>query len=77
MRTKRWLVIVVCIVLGTLAGLLLHRLGLLFPYFSPLPAVGFDLRELDLVFMRCGLSISFRVNLGTLIGAVVGIWLSR
>jgi hypothetical protein len=74
---SRWSFVVLLLLLGTLLGVYLQRFGATGPFFRDIVHTGFDLGEVDLVFIRFGLSLFVRLNLGSLLGALVGLWVLR
>lgn len=74
-RGNPWWLVVLLVFFGTAVGVFLQRFGGLDTLFRDFARAGFDLREVDLVFVQFGLSFFLRINLGTLLGGVVGLWL--
>ena len=70
-----WWLVILLVFFGTVVGVFLQRFDGLDTLFRDFARAGFDLREVDLLFVRFGLSFFFRINLGTLLGGVVGLWL--
>jgi len=70
-----WWLVILLVFFGTVVGAFLQRFDGLDTLFRDFARAGFDLREVDLLFVRFGLSFFFRINLGTLLGGVVGLWL--
>jgi hypothetical protein len=73
----RWWIIVAALVIGSISGLYLQRFPLTEPFFKDILSTGFDLKDVHLGFADLGLKLYLRWNLGTLIGAVVGLWAAR
>lgn len=73
---KKWWIILIALVTGSLAGIYLRRFDILEPYFRTFFSPGFSLDELDLVFASFSISFHFHCNLGTIIGGVLGIWIT-
>ncbi|MBO8153477.1 DUF4321 domain-containing protein [Thermovirga sp.] len=76
-RSGRWCIFVIFVILGTFLGVFLSRFDMLAKYFKNVVDVGFDTGSLDLLFMNLRLACSFKINLGTFVGALVGIWFLR
>jgi hypothetical protein len=73
----RWWMLVVAIVIGTLIGFYLQRFVPTAPYFRNIVSVGFNFQDFNLLVVDFGLKFYLHVNLGTLIGGIVGLWLAR
>ena len=69
----RWGVIFLCMILGTWLGLFLQRFSATSLLFSNIVDFTVDVREIDLLMLRFAL----KLNLGTLIGAICGIVITR
>ena len=69
----RWGVIFLCMILGTWLGLFLQRFSATSLLFSNIVDFTVDVREIDLLMLRLG----FLFALGTLIGAISGIVITR
>ena len=69
----RWGVIFLCMILGTWLGLFLQRFSATSLLFSNIV----DVREIDLLMLRLGFLFALKLNLGTLIGAISGIVITR
>jgi len=76
-RSGRWLIFLLLVILGTFLGIFLSRFGVLAKYFRNIVDVGFDTGSLDLLFINLRFALSFKINLGTFIGALVGVWFLR
>jgi hypothetical protein len=76
-RSGRCFMVILCLLLGTFMGVYLQRFSLTSLIFRDVVNTGFDLKNVDLVFLRFGLMFGVRLNLGSLIGALAGIWISR
>ena len=70
---KRWGVIL----LGTWLGLFLQRFSATSLLFSNIVDFTVDVREIDLLMLRLGFLFALKLNLGTLIGAISGIVITR
>lgn len=72
-----WTFVILLVLLGTFLGVYLQRFGVTAPFFRDVVRSGFDLRDVDLVFMQFGLSFHLRLNLGSLLGGLVSLWILR
>jgi hypothetical protein len=75
--TSRWWVLLICIILGGFVGVYLQGFPLTERYFRNFIDTGFDLRNVDLIVVNFGLRIYLRLNLGTFIGGITGVLLTR
>ena len=73
----RWGVIFLCMILGTWFGLFLQRFSATSLLFSNIVDFTVDVREIDLLMLRLGFLFALKLNLGTLIGAICGIVITR
>lgn len=73
----RWSVIFLCMILGTWFGLFLQRFSATALLFSNIVDFTVDVREIDLLMLRFGFLFALKLNLGTLIGAIAGIVITR
>ena len=76
-RSGRWAMVILCLLLGTFMGVYLQRFSLTSLAFRDVVNTAFDLNNVDLVFMRFGFMFGVRLNLGSLLGALAGLWLTR
>lgn len=73
----RWGVVFICIILGTLVGVFLQRFAVTAAMFSNFINFTFDIRQVDLVVLRFGVYLGLKVNVGTIIGGLLGVLLAR
>ena len=73
----RWSVFFVCIILGTWAGIFLQRFAPTSTFFANFINFTFDVRQIDLVVLRLGLFLGLKINLGTVLGGLLGLLLAR
>lgn len=73
----RWGVILLCMILGTWLGLFLQRFSATALLFSNIVDFTVDVREIDLLMLRLGFLFALKMNLGTLIGAILGILITK
>jgi hypothetical protein len=74
---RTWGLLLLAALLGTVLGIFCQRIPLLAPYFRTLAAPGLHVETVDLIFVTFGFKFFFQVNLGTLLGGMVGLWLVR
>ncbi|GAB6280780.1 MAG: hypothetical protein STSR0007_08820 [Thermovirga sp.] len=75
--SSRWWILVLCIILGGFIGVYLQKFHLTEGYFRDILDIGFDIGDVDLLFVRFGFSLFLRFNLGTFIGGVIGVMMIR
>ena len=68
----RWWILVLCIILGGFIGFYLQRFPVTERYFRDIVNMGFDVGDIDLLFIRFGFKFLVRLNLGTFIGGGIG-----
>ena len=71
----RWGVILLCMILGTWLGLFFQRFPATSVLFANVVDFTIDIRQIDLVSI--GFLFALKLNLGTLIGAITGIVITR
>lgn len=73
----RWLLFLVCLVLGTFLGIFFQRFSATAPLFRDIVALKLGVKEFDLLAFRFGFHFVLRMNLGTFFGGVIGVWAAR
>lgn len=73
----RWGLLFFCLIIGTWFGIFMHRFPATALLFTNVVDFTIDIREIDLIMLRFGLLLAVKLNLGTLIGGVVGVWAAR
>lgn len=73
----RWGIVFLCMILGTWLGIFLQRFPATAALFSNVVDFTIDIRQVDLIMLRAGILFALKCNLGTLLGAVVGIFVTR
>lgn len=73
----RWGTFFVCLIIGTWLGMFMQRFGVTSAIFTNFVDFTVDIRNIDLVMLRFGFLFGVKLNLGTIIGAVAGVLLSR
>lgn len=76
-RSTRWAMVILLLLLGTFMGVYLQRFSMTSLLFRDVVNTGFDLKNVDLVFLRFGFMFGVRLNLGSLLGALAGLWIAR
>lgn len=74
---SRWSILVLAILLGTMLGVYLQGVDATRPLFRDVTRAGFDFHEIDLIFGTVGLKFFLRLNLGSLLGGLFGLWIIR
>ena len=75
--SMRWGIIVLCLLLGTWFGIFMQRFPATAQLFTNVVDFSVDIREIDIIMVRFGFLFAMKLNLGTLIGGIVGIWAAR
>ncbi len=75
--TLRWGIIFLCMILGTWAGFYCQRIPAVSGVFKNVVDFSFDINQIDIVMARFGFFFALKLNLGTLLGALLGIWAAR
>ncbi|MDD4160357.1 MAG: hypothetical protein PHO18_05365 [Synergistaceae bacterium] len=73
----RWGIIFLFLVLGTWLGMFLQRFDASAALFSNVIDFVIDVKQIDMIMIRFGFYFALKMNLGTLIGAIAGIAVSR
>lgn len=74
---SRWSILILAIALGTMLGAYLQGFEATGSIFRDVTRAGFDIREIDLIFGTIGFKFFFRLNLGSLLGGLFGLWIVR
>ncbi|MCE5201913.1 MAG: hypothetical protein LLF78_05325 [Synergistaceae bacterium] len=72
--TLQWGLLFLCIILGTWLGIFLQRFAIIAPVFVNFADFAIDVRQIDIVILKFGFNFALKLNLGTLIGGIIGIW---
>lgn len=75
--TIRWGLILLCMILGTWLGIFLQRFDAIAFLFTNVVDFAIDIRQIDLVMLRFGLLFALKLNLGTLLGGLLGVFFAR
>lgn len=72
-----WLLILLCLMLGSFAGKMLQIFSSTAPLFRDLLSFRVDSGEVDLMAFAFRMSFRMDFNLGTFLGGVIGVWIAR
>ncbi len=70
-------VIFLCLILGTWCGFYLQRFSAAASIFANVVDFTIDINEMNFVMFRVAFMFALKLNLGTLLGGIVGIWTVR
>lgn len=73
----RWGMFCICLVMGTWFGLFMQRFGIASAVFSNFVDFTIDIRQIDLAMLKIGFLFALRMNVGTIIGGVIGMLIAR
>ncbi|MEG1912127.1 MAG: hypothetical protein RR091_06540 [Cloacibacillus sp.] len=73
----RWGIIFLCLVMGTWLGIFFQRFPATAVLFANVVDFSVDIKEINFVMVRLGFLFALKLNLGTLIGAITGIFITR
>ena len=73
----RWGIILIFLIMGTWLGIFLQRFGSTAALFTNFLDFAIDVKQVDLIVLRFGFHLALKINLGTIIGAIAGIGVSR
>lgn len=73
----RWGIIFLCLVMGTWLGIFFQRFPATAMLFANVVDFSVDIKEINFVMIRLGFLFALKLNLGTLIGAITGIFITR
>ena len=73
----RWWIFLACVVLGTFMGLFFQHVSTTAPLFRDVVRWGWNVDRVDFLALEFGFHFALRLNLGTLLGGVVGLWVAR
>jgi hypothetical protein len=74
---SKWSVLILAIILGTMLGAYMQGFQATESLFRDVTRTGFDLQEMDLIFGTIGFKLFLRLNLGSLLGGLFGLWVIR
>lgn len=64
-------------ILGTWGGFYCQRIPALASVFMNVVDFSFDIKQIDIIMLRFGFFFALKLNLGTILGALFGIWAAR
>lgn len=73
----RWGIILLFMFMGTWLGIFLQQFPATAALFVNVINFTIDVRRIDLIMVEVGFLFALKINLGTLIGAVVGVLITR
>lgn len=73
----RWLLFLACVVLGTFMGIFFQHFSVTAPLFRDIVNFTVGVEQIDLLAVNFGFHLGLRMNLGTLFGGIVGVWVAR
>jgi len=73
----RWGVIFLCLLLGTWCGMFFQHITATSLLFANFVDIGFNVKEIDLAMLKFGFLFALKLNLGTIVGGVIGLWIAR
>ncbi len=74
---SRWSILILAVLLGTMLGAYLQGFEATQALFRDVTRAGFDVHEIDLIFGTVGFKLFLRLNLGSLLGGLFGLWIIR
>lgn len=73
----KWGVIFLCLIMGTWLGIFFQRFPATAALFANVVDFSVDVKEINFIMLRLGFLFALKLNLGTLIGAVTGLLITR
>lgn len=73
----RWGVFFLCLVMGTWFGLFMQRFGVTSAIFSNFVDFTIDISQVDIGMLKLGFLFALRLNAGTIIGGIAGMFIAR
>jgi hypothetical protein len=74
---SKWSILILAIALGTMLGAYLQGFEATASVFRDVTRAGFDIQEVDMIFGKLGFKFFLRLNLGSLLGGLFGLWIIR
>lgn len=72
---KKWWLLFLLIITGTLAGFYLQEFQFTSSIFRDFVSLGVNIEKIDIGFIDTGFRLNFQCNLGTVLGAITGLWI--
>lgn len=73
----KWGVIFLCLIMGTWLGIFFQRFPATAALFANVVDFSIDIKEINFIMLRLGFLFAVKLNLGTLLGAVTGILITK
>ena len=73
----RWGVIFLCLIMGTWLGIFFQSFPATTVLFKNVADFSINIKEIDFIMLRLGFLFGIKINLGTLIGAITGLLITR
>ena len=74
---RRWWVFLACVVLGTFLGIFFQQFTTTAPLFRDVVRWSWRVEQVDFLALQFGFHFALRLNLGSLLGGVAGLWAIR
>ncbi|MDR0648676.1 MAG: hypothetical protein LBF92_05020 [Synergistaceae bacterium] len=75
--STRWLLFLACVVLGTFIGIFFQHFSTTAPLFKDIVNFRIGFEDLDMLAFNFGFHFGLRMNLGTFLGGVIGLFVTR
>jgi hypothetical protein len=75
--SPKWLLFMACVIFGTLLGIFFQHFSSTAPIFKNIVDFKIGVKEVDLLVLSFGFDFALKMNLGTLVGGVVGLLFIR
>lgn len=76
-NSLKFVIILIGLIFGTWVGVLLQQFPATATLFKNIVDFTIDIKKVDLLMIKFGFLFSVKLNLGTVIGGVIGIWAAR
>ncbi|MDR1514665.1 MAG: hypothetical protein LBS45_03140 [Synergistaceae bacterium] len=75
--STRWLIFLACVILGTFIGIFFQHFSTTAPLFRDIVNFNLGVNEVDLLAVNFGFHFGLRMNLGTFLGGIIGLLVTR
>jgi hypothetical protein len=75
--TRRWGIVFLCLLLGTWLGVFFQHFDATALIFKNFVDIAFNVKDIDIVMLKFGIFFGLKINLGTIFGGAIGVWLTR